>query len=116
MSTNPTPAMGQELENTRAQDYLSSFLDKNLRIHVSDGRMFVGQMKCTDRESNYVLGNAHEYREPTPKQVKEATERAVKGHTSVILDMNCRYVGLIVVPGEHIRKIEVEEFDPSLIS
>lgn len=28
---------------------LASFLGKILRVHVSDGRMFVGSMKCTDK-------------------------------------------------------------------
>jgi hypothetical protein len=29
----------------------------------------------------------------------------------VKIDMSSRYVGLVVVPGEYIRKIEVEEFE-----
>ena len=29
---------------------------------------------------------------------------------SVTLDMTSRYLGLVVVPGEYITKIEVEEF------
>jgi N-alpha-acetyltransferase 38, NatC auxiliary subunit len=34
----------------------------------------------------------------------------MEGSEKVALDMTSRYLGLIVVPGEHIVKIEVEEF------
>lgn len=70
----------------------------------------------SSKDSNYVLGNAHEYREPTPKQIRDAAANVQKGDASVKVDVNCRYVGLIVVPGEHIRRIEVEEFDPAMVS
>jgi hypothetical protein len=33
---------------------------------------------------------------------------------TVKLDMQARYLGLVVVPGEHIVKIEVEEFASQL--
>lgn len=49
------------------------------------------QFKCTDKHCNIILSGAQEYRASAP-----------------------RYMGLIVVPGEHIRKIEMEEYDPSL--
>lgn len=39
----------QRMSNAHATAYLSSMLNKSLRIHVTDGRMFVGQMKCTDQ-------------------------------------------------------------------
>lgn len=51
MSTTAEPVEADAAQNARAVELLSSFLDKTLRIHVSDGRMFVGQMKCTDRVS-----------------------------------------------------------------
>jgi hypothetical protein len=34
-----------------AEAYLSSLLNKNLRINTTDGRMFVGQFRCTDAVS-----------------------------------------------------------------
>lgn len=36
---------------------------------------------------------------------------AEAGKDKIVLDMTSRYVGLVVVPGEHISKIEVEEFE-----
>lgn len=37
------------LETNTAVNYLNQLLNKTLRIHASDGRVFAGQFKCTDR-------------------------------------------------------------------
>lgn len=37
------------MDNPEATFYLSQFIDKPLRIHTSDGRVFGGHMKCTDK-------------------------------------------------------------------
>jgi len=55
------------------------------------------------QDRNIVLAQAFEYRLPPPP--KQSAEQG-----SVKLDMTSRYLGLVVVPGEHITKIEVEEF------
>ncbi|KAH8669492.1 LSM domain-containing protein [Tricladium varicosporioides] len=92
------------MEKAQAEDYLSSLLNKNLRITTSDSRMFLGQFKCTDSDRNVVLAQTFEYRiPPPPKDLEEGKER-------VTLDMTSRYLGLVVVPGEYIIKMEVEEF------
>lgn len=39
------------MDNAQASFYLSQFIGKPLRIHTSDGRVFGGQMKCTDKVS-----------------------------------------------------------------
>ena len=54
-----------------------------------------------------MLANTFEYRHPSEQQIKAASNA---GGQSVKLDMNSRYLGLVVVPGQHIAKIEVEEF------
>lgn len=45
------------MDNEQANFWLSQFIGKNLRIHASDGRVFGGQMKCTDKVShlNFLL-------------------------------------------------------------
>ena len=104
MASNPhgTPA--------QATAYLTSLLNKTLHIHISDGRVFVGQLKCTDNERNIILALTHEYRQPTQTDIKRAAER--NEHSSaagnVKVDMRKRFVGLVVVPGKYIEKIEVE--------
>ena len=45
---------------------------------------------------------------PTEKAKKEALERAVAGDGTGRADMTSRFVGLVVVPGKHIMKLEVE--------
>lgn len=121
------------MENEQATAYLSRLLGKTLRMHISDGRMFVGQLKCTDKvmdmihmapikadgrgqDMNLILSNAHEYREPSSAALHHAVEKIDTSQTRVVANMSSRFVGLIVVPGKHVRKVELEEFDPSGIA
>lgn len=69
--------------------------------------MFVGQLKCTDRERNLILALAHEYREPSQKEIDQAARQHAGGE-KLKVDMRKRFVGLIVVPGQYIEKIELE--------
>jgi N-alpha-acetyltransferase 38, NatC auxiliary subunit len=116
-------------EQSAAKAWLKTLLNKNLRIHATDGRLFVGQFKCTDpvsvilREAvaharltdtvlengNIVISFCHEYRQPSQQQIMEAAARRSDA-TTVSADMSSRYLGLVVVPGEFITKLEVEEF------
>jgi small nuclear ribonucleoprotein (snRNP)-like protein len=94
----------------QATAYLTSLLNKFLHVHISDGRMFVGQLKCTDRDRNIILALTHEYREPSQKDVERAMKESDgRVKVKVKVDMQKRFVGLIVVPGQYIEKIEVEE-------
>lgn len=36
------------MDTEKAREYLSSILNKNLRVYTSDGRLFWGALKCTD--------------------------------------------------------------------
>jgi hypothetical protein len=45
----------REMDNASATSWLSQFIGKNLRIHASDGRVFGGQMKCTDKVSSHLF-------------------------------------------------------------
>ena len=92
----------------QATAYLTSLLNKFLHIHISDGRVFVGQLKCTDRERNIILALTYEYREPSQMDIERAAMEN-QGGSKVKVDMRKRFVGLIVVPGKYIEKIEVEE-------
>ncbi|PNS14266.1 hypothetical protein CAC42_6779 [Sphaceloma murrayae] len=101
-SASPAP-----LTNAQATTYLTSLLNKPLRLHVTDGRMFVGQMKCTDRERNVILACTHEYRRPSQRSIEQAAS-APSTDGKVRLNMIKRFVGLVVVPGEYITKIELD--------
>lgn len=63
------------------------------------------------KESNVVLALTYEYRQPTRQQLQEAAEAAARlGATTVKADMTSRFLGLVVIPGVQIVKMEVEEF------
>ncbi|KAF2125377.1 hypothetical protein P153DRAFT_378840 [Dothidotthia symphoricarpi CBS 119687] len=95
------------MNNDEAVFWLEQFIGKNLRVHASDGRVFGGQMKCTDKDRNIILSLAYEYRAPSTESIRKAIEES--GNPSATVSWNSRYVGLIVVPGQHITKIELEE-------
>ncbi|KAK0516205.1 hypothetical protein JMJ35_000808 [Cladonia borealis] len=97
------------MDNTKATEYLELLLNKKLRVHTNDRRMFIGDFKCTDNECNVILSQSYEYRPPTESAIKAATEACHDPGATVKLDMTSRFLGLIVVPGQHITKIEVED-------
>ncbi|KZF24086.1 hypothetical protein L228DRAFT_266447 [Xylona heveae TC161] len=102
-------------DNAGATLFLQSLLGKQLRITTTDTRIFVGQMRCTDRDQNVILAGTHEYRHPSPAAIRSASAKAaatVPEQSKFKLDMTSRYLGLVVVPGMHISKIELEEFRP----
>ncbi|TKA23300.1 hypothetical protein B0A50_07357 [Salinomyces thailandicus] len=112
MSTAALVALSKASERAAedAESYLNTFLNKTLHIHITDGRMFVGQMKCTDNERNIILAMTHEYRQPSKADVQLAADRHERAGRSgnVKVDMKKRFVGLVVVPGQYVTKMEVE--------
>lgn len=114
-STVPAPATSTEstqaTQATQATTYLSTFLNRTLHLHTTDGRMFAGQMKCTDPERNIILSMTHEYRQPSTADIQLAAQRHERAGKSgnVKVDLKKRFVGLVVVPGKYITKIEAEE-------
>jgi hypothetical protein len=59
------------------------------------------------QDRNIILALAHEYRAPSAEIIRKAVEDS--GNPSASVPWNSRYVGLVVVPGQHITKIEFEE-------
>lgn len=99
-------------EADEAKAYLTNLLNRTLHVHTSDGRMFVGQMKCTDNERNLILAMTHEHRQPTQSDVEIArAKHEQEGRAgNVKVDMKKRFVGLVVVPGQYITKMELESY------
>ncbi|RMJ21519.1 hypothetical protein PHISP_07605 [Aspergillus sp. HF37] len=108
------------MDQSEAVQYLDSLIGQTLRVHTTDTRIFVGTFKCTDAERNIILASTFEYRFPVPSAVREAAvqeaaaanEREPKKNTNannLKLNMTSRFIGLVVVPGQHITKIELEE-------
>ena len=61
------------------------------------------------KDCNIILDGANEHRPPTPEQREESSTAPFR---VPLLVLTGRYVGLIVVPGGLITKIDVERFDP----
>ncbi|KAG6015291.1 hypothetical protein E4U54_003780 [Claviceps lovelessii] len=94
------------MDKHKAKEYLSSLLNKNLRISTTDGRLFRGCFKCTDPDKNIVLTNTFEYRRPLGTEAQPAVAAAAERPE----DMSSRYLGMVVVPGQHVVRMELEEF------
>lgn len=65
----------------------------------------------SSQECNIILALTQEYRPPGEEVVKAAAERA--GSSSVQMPFSHRFIGLVVVPGKYITKIEMEEYMPT---
>ena len=52
-----------------------------------------------------ILSHTYEYRLPSASSLPTTSNT-----DSITLDMTSRYLGLVVVPGGHITKIELEQF------
>ncbi|KAL4820590.1 hypothetical protein BDW67DRAFT_96857 [Aspergillus spinulosporus] len=101
------------MDESKAVQYLESLIGRTLRVHATDTRIFVGVFKCTDAARNIILANTHEYRYPTTAAVQDAALNATpetrEDSQKLKLNMTSRFIGLVVVPGQHITSIELEE-------
>ncbi|KZV62626.1 hypothetical protein PENSPDRAFT_591136 [Peniophora sp. CONT] len=78
------------LENPQAVEALQSLLRENLRVSISDGRVFIGTFVGTDKAMNILLVNTDEFR-LGPNENPDG-----------------RFVGQVLVPWKFIRKIEMQ--------
>lgn len=74
---------------------LMSWIGRNMRIKMSDGRTLVGQFLCTDNQRNVILGCAQEYFQ----------------YSETNCDEDPRILGLAMIPGKHIQSMQVD-IDP----
>jgi N-alpha-acetyltransferase 38, NatC auxiliary subunit len=58
------------------------------------------------QECNIILSQSYEYRPPTAKMIQITA--GASSITTLKADMTSRFLGLIVVPGQYINKIEIE--------
>lgn len=49
------------MDATEARALLTGYLNKRMRVVISDGRVIDGNFLCTDKDSNIVLGNCEEF-------------------------------------------------------
>ncbi|PHH52584.1 hypothetical protein CFIMG_005412RA [Ceratocystis fimbriata CBS 114723] len=99
-----------DLEDTSPRDFLGSLINKQLRVEIQDGRYFHGQLKCTDPDMNIVLSNVYEHQKPQSKPLDASSGDASPPLEQTSPDLEHRALRSVVIPGEHIVKIELEEF------
>ncbi|XP_014212155.1 N-alpha-acetyltransferase 38-B, NatC auxiliary subunit [Copidosoma floridanum] len=73
-------------KDTPGKQKLRSWLNRYLKIKMTDGRILTGAFLCTDRDANVILGLCSEY-------LPENSE--------------ARALGLVMVPGRHIVTIQL---------
>jgi N-alpha-acetyltransferase 38, NatC auxiliary subunit len=80
---------------------------KNKFLHCSNACDGTDTNTGDDQDQNVILSMTHEYRQPSDAAIRDAIAESAK--PSATLPLTSRFVGLVVVPGEHITKIEYEE-------
>ena len=88
------------------KDVMSVVIGRSVRVEITDGRVFVGELQCFDGEMNLIMDKTIEHR--------SGVEETVGAEGS-----NSRKVGMVMVPGRHLVKCELEasaldEFDSTV--
>ncbi len=94
-------AVAAELKRARMAEYdlRTTLLQKTCLVHITDGRAFKGTFTCVDSARNLLLTNATEYK------VKNSSSRAAESGSE---EYDRRFVGFIMIPGAHIKKLELQ--------
>ncbi|XP_054262287.1 N-alpha-acetyltransferase 38-B, NatC auxiliary subunit-like isoform X1 [Macrosteles quadrilineatus] len=79
-------------EIAEGKQKLQSWINKHMKIEMTDGRILIGMFLCTDRDGNVILGSCSEYLNPE-----------VCGFSD-----EPRLLGLVMVPGRHIVNIHFD--------
>ncbi|XP_017767437.1 PREDICTED: N-alpha-acetyltransferase 38, NatC auxiliary subunit isoform X2 [Eufriesea mexicana] len=75
-------------DDSPAKQKLRGWLNRKLRIKITDGRVLIGAFLCTDRDANVILGSCSEF--------------LSEDHTEE------RTLGLAMIPGRHIVTIHID--------
>ncbi|ORX88536.1 hypothetical protein K493DRAFT_236290 [Basidiobolus meristosporus CBS 931.73] len=91
--------LGPQVANTENIRTLRSYLNLKARIKATDGRIFLGTFMCIDKDKNIILAQTDEYRGVSPPPPVYLEEK--------------RFVGLVMIPGKHLVKVEIEDLEVS---
>jgi len=96
-SENQKITMNVEGETRPGVRLLKSWINKSIKVEMSDGRVIVGIFLCTDRSGNVIIGSCNEYTSD-PDQAGAEEEG--------------RILGLAMVPGHHVTRMWVDQESP----
>lgn len=80
----------------------NTFIGKNVKITITDGRTFEGRFVCVDSEMNVILQGSYEYR--SDKQSQSTTSNS---------DTKKRWAGMVMIPGKHITDVDLVQLPSS---
>ncbi|KAN0060824.1 hypothetical protein ACQY0O_007483 [Thecaphora frezii] len=95
------------------------FINQTVVVHIPDGRAFRGTLLCIDNSVNIILANTFELRSTAASdgahvhEPSQATDWDTTFHSSPRSGVTERNVGMIMVPGNHVVRFEVEQFPGS---
>ncbi|EPQ30060.1 uncharacterized protein PFL1_02177 [Pseudozyma flocculosa PF-1] len=82
------------------------FIDRTVIVHIPDGRAFRGTLLCIDNGVNIILNNTYEvHRAPLPRGDHPAAANGAPHPAPTYTERN---VGMVMVPGAHVVRFEVE--------
>lgn len=82
-------------KDSPGREKLRSWLNKTLKIEMTDGRVLIGSFLCTDRDANIILGSCREYLSSEEQNSAQ--------------DRDPRVLGLVMIPGRHIVSVHLDE-------
>ena len=101
-------------KHDRSKELLESWLNKVLKIQITDGRVLIGTFLCTDRDLNIILGSCLEYVNDDKGKYCEFIFDHPNAQTvspdpqTGSTEEEPRSLGLVMVPGKHVVSIGVD--------
>ncbi|KAL0097610.1 hypothetical protein J3Q64DRAFT_1714310 [Phycomyces blakesleeanus] len=108
---------------------LRTYLNFKTRIQISDGRTFIGVFMCVDKDKNIILAHAEEFRGGDCNIILDSIQYHIYSFKCglffglyfsffkyiyiayyYLLDEK-RLVGLVMIPGKHLVKVEAENMN-----
>ncbi|CAO1632893.1 unnamed protein product [Sympodiomycopsis kandeliae] len=86
------------------------FVDRTVLVHIPDGRVFKGVFTCVDDGKNLILSQAEELRLHTGAEGTASSTSTLNTEDRVV---ERRGIGMVMIKGEDVKKIEVQTDDPS---
>uniref|UniRef100_A0A915HYQ3 Sm domain-containing protein n=1 Tax=Romanomermis culicivorax TaxID=13658 RepID=A0A915HYQ3_ROMCU len=114
LASKLTLEMGENYKNEQKR-LLTSYLRSPLKILMSDNRVMVGIFVCTDADQNIILMGCQEYHYSTKNDSNDNQNgKEEQQFDEINLHEPNRTLGIVMVPGNHIKKIWIGRPAPRL--
>ncbi|XP_065215127.1 N-alpha-acetyltransferase 38, NatC auxiliary subunit [Planococcus citri] len=90
------PETSSDTVNESKKMQLMSWINKSMKIEMTDGRILIGTFVCTDKDANVILSSCSELFNTEKTGISEEP----------------RMLGLVMIPGRHIISIHLEQACP----